>query len=141
VTLARSFAVEAVALLLFSLFGGKLLTSGIDLQLHDTYFVLSPKSVGLVMAAILCASAALHSVLPINPRGARWHFWIATIGMIVFWICFYVFGRMVAQGKSMASVGSSAAIATLLALNVSIFMVAISVLIFAVTFSVALFRR
>jgi hypothetical protein len=48
---------------------------------------------------------------------------------------------MVAQGKSMASVGSSAAIATLLALNVSIFMVAISVLIFAVTFSVALFRR
>ena len=140
-TLARSFAIEAMALLLLSLFGGRFLTSGIDLQLHDTYFVLSPRSVGLVMAAILCVSAAVHSILPINPRGASWHFWLTTIGVTVFWVSFYLLGRMVLQGKSFASIGSSAAITTMLGLTLSVFVVVVSVLIFAVSFGVALAKH
>jgi len=139
--LTRLFAIEAMALLLLSFLSEKLLTSGIDLQLHTTYFVLSPKSVSLVMAAIFCMSAAVNSILPINPRCANWHFWLTTIGIIAFWVSFYLIGRTVSQGNRVASLGSSAGIATMLALTLSIFVVVISVVIFAVSFGVALARR
>jgi heme/copper-type cytochrome/quinol oxidase subunit 1 len=141
VTLTRLFAIEAMALLLLSLLSGRFLTSGLDLQLHATYFVLSPKSVSLVMAAILCMSAAVSSIFPINPRGANWHFWLTTIGIIAFWVSFYLIGRTVSQGNGVASLGSSAGIATMLALTLSIFVVVISAVIFAVSFGVALARR
>jgi heme/copper-type cytochrome/quinol oxidase subunit 1 len=141
VTLTRSFAIEAAALLVLSFFSGRFLTSGLDIQLHDTYFVLSPKSVCLAMAAILCVSAAAYSIFPVNPRGASWHFWLTTIGITAFWICFYFFGRMVSQGAGAASINSSAGIATLSALVLSIFVITLSVVIFAVSFGVALIRR
>jgi hypothetical protein len=93
------------------------------------------------MAAILCVSAAVNSILPVNPRGASWHFWLTTIGVTVFWVSFYLLGRMVSQGKSFASIGSAAAITTMLGLTLSVFVVVVSVLIFAVSFGVALAKH
>ncbi|MGA8431963.1 MAG: hypothetical protein WB729_19220 [Candidatus Sulfotelmatobacter sp.] len=140
-TLTRSFAIEAMILLVLSFFGGRFLTSGLDIQLHDTYFVLSPKSACLAMAAILCLSAAAYSIFPINPRGASWHFWLTTVGITAFWTCFYFAGRMVSQGAAAGSMNSSAKIATLSTLALSAFVITLSVVIFAVSFAVGLVRR
>ena len=65
-----------------------------DLQLHDTYFVLSPSAVFLGMAFSLALFATTYYVLPASPRAAGWHFWVTTVGLAAFWMSFYLWGHV-----------------------------------------------
>jgi heme/copper-type cytochrome/quinol oxidase subunit 1 len=64
----------------------------VDLLLHDTYYVLPPSLVCLMMAALLALFAGAYSIFPLSPRVAAWHFWPTVASIAVYWLSFYLWG-------------------------------------------------
>jgi heme/copper-type cytochrome/quinol oxidase subunit 1 len=58
--------------------------SGFDLQIHDTYFVISPAPVSLAMAFFLAVCSAAYYFIPMNPRAIGLHFWVTSVGLTLF---------------------------------------------------------
>lgn len=135
--LPRAFAIEAVVLLLFGLlFRGKLLRAGLDLQIHNTYFVVAPTIACLGMSALLGVFAATYSLVLANRKATAWHFWITTVGVILFWISFLCWGRFAAQQQP-----SQYLITAALTFAVATLMVMISPVMFLANVGMALLRH
>src|SRR3981081_789789 len=127
---ARAFAIAAAVLLLFVLlFKSKVISTSIDISVHDTYFVFSATSVCLLMATFLSLFAAVYAIVPTNPRVTSWHLWGTMGGIIAFWSSFSLWARMLMQPHS---TGSTLEIATGIMFVVSVLVILISPAIFAV---------
>ena len=55
-----------------------------DLQIHDTYFVISPAPVSLAMAFFLAVCSAAYYFIPMSPRAIGLHFWVTSVGLTLF---------------------------------------------------------
>ena len=136
---ARAFAIAAAVLLLFVLlFKSKVISTSIDISVHDTYFVFSATSVCLLMATFLSLFAAVYAIVPTNPRVTSWHLWVTMGGIIAFWISFSLWARMLMQPHSTGATGTTLAIAAGLAFVLSVLVLLISPAIFVVNIVLAL---
>ena len=95
---AKWFAVAALVVLLFS-FVSRLLSSqrSLDLAIHDTYFVILPTRVSLLMAGVLTLFAGVYHFLPLKRQAAACHFWVTTTGIAGFWMSFYLWGYLASE--------------------------------------------
>ena len=91
---ARWFAIAAVVLFMATPVISRAMVSagGVDLLLHDAYYVLPPSLVCLMMAALLALFAGAYSFLPFSSHAAAWHFWLTGGGVAVYWLSFYLWG-------------------------------------------------
>jgi len=91
---AELFAIAALVLLVLRELGRTFLTvpSGFAISIRGTGYVFPPESVAIVVATFLCFFAAIYSLslLPFNVKAGLWHFWITSVGLAFFWICFYL---------------------------------------------------
>ena len=80
---AKWFGLTAAVLVLLA-FLSKLVGGAVfDLQIHDTYFVISPAPVSLAMAFFLAVCSAAYYFIPMNPRAIGLHFWVTSVGLTV----------------------------------------------------------
>ena len=87
------FVIDAVAILGFSLVARFISPSNLGVSIHwrHTAYVLPPGLICLGLATGLCFFATIYSLwmLPFNGIATQWHFWLSTIGIVVFWLSFY----------------------------------------------------
>lgn len=87
------FVIVAVVLLGFSLVARFISPSnlGVSIPWRGTGYVLPPGSICVGLATALCFFATIYSLwmLPFNRTATLWHFWLTTIGIVVFWLSFY----------------------------------------------------
>jgi len=132
---ARWFAATSVVLFIFAFIARVWPPGGMDLQVHDTYFVLSPSSVFLGMAFSVAIFATTYCVLSASPGAASWHFWLTALGLAAFWISSYLWGHVLmrhatAQADPRLEVGLGIAfLASGLILLGSLAMFAVNVLV------------
>jgi heme/copper-type cytochrome/quinol oxidase subunit 1 len=135
------FSITGVVLALLALLSRFLAArAGVDFQLHDTYFVLSPDRVFFVMAALCGMFAAAYAAFPMNPRAAAWHYWVTVIGIAGFWLSFYAWQYLIAQRSTSQSIAPRVETATALAFVLSFIVMLFSPAIFAVNFTFAIGR-
>jgi heme/copper-type cytochrome/quinol oxidase subunit 1 len=94
---ARWFAAISAVLFVLAFVSRRGVAGDLDLQVHDTYFVLSPRTVFLGMAVSVAIFASTYYVLSERMRAASWHFWVTVLGLAVFWISFYLWGHVLMQ--------------------------------------------
>lgn len=90
---AKWFAATA-ALLVFFAFVSKSWAPLLDVQIRDTYYVISSGHVFLAMSVLLALFAAIYYVLPVNPRAAGAHFWLTTAGILLFCVGCYSYAAL-----------------------------------------------
>ena len=90
---AELFVISAVILLGFALFARFIGPSGLGVSItwRGTGYVFPPGSVCIVLATALCFFATTYSLymLPFSRTATLWHFWLTSIGIVVFWLSFY----------------------------------------------------
>jgi heme/copper-type cytochrome/quinol oxidase subunit 1 len=109
--------------------------SGFDLQIHDTYFVISPAPVSLAMAFFLAVCSAAYYFIPMNPRAIGLHFWVTSVGLTLFWTSFYLWGYL-----GVRSAYPTAALSFGLAFIASALIVLVSPAVFAMNLLLAISR-
>jgi hypothetical protein len=64
----------------------------VSLRLRGNFYAFQPEVLTLFIATALCFYSAMYSVwlLPFSSRAATWHFWVTIVGLVVFWISFYL---------------------------------------------------
>jgi heme/copper-type cytochrome/quinol oxidase subunit 1 len=133
------FSITGVVLALLALASRFLAAhAGVDFQLHDTYFVLSPDRVFWVMAAFCGMFAAAYAAFSMNLRAAAWHFWVTVVGIAGFWLSFYAWGYLVAQRVSSEPIAPHLELATAVVFVLSFIVMLFSPAIFAVNFTFAM---
>jgi hypothetical protein len=87
------FVIGALILLGFALVARFINPSvlGISITWRDTGYVLPPSTISIALATALCFFATIYSLwmLPFNRTAMRWHFWLTSIGIAVFWLSLY----------------------------------------------------
>jgi heme/copper-type cytochrome/quinol oxidase subunit 1 len=109
--------------------------SGFDLQIHDTYFVISPAPLSLAMAFFLAVCSAAYYI-PMNPRAIGLHFWVTSVGLTLFWTSFYLWGSL-----GVRSAYPTATLSFGLAFIASALTVLVSPAVFAMNLLLAISRR
>jgi heme/copper-type cytochrome/quinol oxidase subunit 1 len=131
----RWFAATSAVLFVLALVSRGWFPGDLDLQVHDTYFVLSPHTVFLGMAVSVAIFAATYHFLSVRIQAANWHFRITAVGVAVFWISFYRWGYVLmrhatAQANPRLEIGVGVAfLVSWLILLGSLVMFAINVLV------------
>jgi hypothetical protein len=138
---AKRFTITAVALALLAIPSRILVfRGGVDLAMHDTYFVLSPDRLFFVMAAFCGLFAAAYAAFPMNQRAANFHFWVTLTGIAGFWISFYAWAHLIAERSTGQSIGSRFETTIAVAFVLSFVVLLFSPAIFAVNFTFAMGR-
>ncbi len=96
---ARGFLITAVVLAVMAPLA-RSWSHGLDLQLHDTYFVVAPARVSVGMALLVALFALAYYFVPMSARVSKIHFWLTVTAIAGFWISFYVFGHLIARVSS-----------------------------------------
>ena len=135
---ALRFAITGVALAVLAV-PSRILSarSGLDLQVHDFYFVLSPDRVFFVMATFSGMFAAAYAAFPMNLRAASWHFWVTISGITGFWVSFWWWSYFLVRRTSAGSISTRAETAVAAAFVFSFLLLLFSPAIFAVNFTFA----
>jgi len=132
------FAISATILLVLS-FLSRLSTTqtGVGVHLRSTVHVFPPSTVFLMMASLLCFSAAIYAIVPLqmNVKAGVWHYWMTAIPIVIFWACFYLFVFRQADGAN-----TSYRLAVLLGQFISLAVILIAQTIFAANLMVAVIR-
>jgi heme/copper-type cytochrome/quinol oxidase subunit 1 len=115
------------------------LSGGLDLQLHNTYFVFAPRLVLLGMASLAALFAVIYYFVPMSARVSKIHFWLTVTSLSGFWISFYVFGYLIRTISGHAEMPG--AVSALAAFAVSAAVLAASPAIFVFNLVVALLSR
>ena len=88
------FVIAALMLLVFSLIARFISPSGLGITMtwRGTGYVLPPGSISIALATLLCFFATIYSMwmLPFNRTATLWHFGLTALGILVFWIAFYL---------------------------------------------------
>lgn len=136
---AKRFAITAVALAVLAL-PSRILASrhGLDISVHDVYFVLSPDRVFFVMAAFCGMFAAAYAAFPMNLRASAWHFWVTVGGIAGFWLSFYVWGYLLARQSTSQFIAPHLETVTAVTFVLSFIVMLFSPAIFAVNFTFAM---
>jgi heme/copper-type cytochrome/quinol oxidase subunit 1 len=135
---ARGFLITAIVLSVTASVT-RSLSGGLDLRLHDTYFVLAPRFVLLGMALLAALFAVTYYFVPMSARVSKIHFWLTVTALSGFWISFYVFGHLIRTISSHAEMPG--AVSALAAFAVSAAILAASPAIFVFNLVVALVSR
>jgi heme/copper-type cytochrome/quinol oxidase subunit 1 len=134
-TSAKGFGLTASVLVLLA-FLSKLVGGAVfDLQIHDTYFVISPAPLSLAMAFFLAVCSAAYYI-PMNPRAIGLHFWVTSVGLTLFWTSFYLWGSL-----GVRSAYPTATLSFGLAFIASALTVLVSPAVFAMNLLLAISRR
>jgi heme/copper-type cytochrome/quinol oxidase subunit 1 len=134
-TSAKGFGLTASVLVLLA-FLSKLVGGAVfDLQIHDTYFVISPAPLSLAMAFFLAVCSAAYYI-PMNPRAIGLHFWVTSVGLTLFWTSFYLWGYL-----GVRSAYPTATLSFGLAFIASALIVLVSPAVFAMNLLLAISRR
>jgi heme/copper-type cytochrome/quinol oxidase subunit 1 len=136
---AKGFLITAIVLAIMAPLS-RSLSRGLDMQLHDTYFVFAPGSVLLGMALFAALFAVFYYFVPMSPRGTKIHFWLTLIALSGFWISFYVFAHLLARVTS-SPAEMPGEVCAMAAFVVSGALLAASPAILAFNFVVALLSR
>lgn len=136
---AKGFLIMAIILAVMVSITRRM-SGGLDLQLHDTYFVFAPRLVLLGMALLAGVFAVFYYCVPMSARVSKIHFWLTLTALSVFWISFYVFGYLIARPVSNHT-EMHGAVSALAASAVSGALLAASPAIFAFNLVVALLSR
>jgi heme/copper-type cytochrome/quinol oxidase subunit 1 len=133
---AKWFGLTAAVLVLLA-FLSKLVGDAVfDLQIHDTYFVISPAPVSLAMAFFLAVWSAAYYFIPMDPRAIGLHFWVTSVGLTLFWTSFYLWGYL-----GVRSAYPTATLSFGLAFIASALIVLVSPAVFATNLLLAISRR
>jgi heme/copper-type cytochrome/quinol oxidase subunit 1 len=73
----------------------------LDLQIHDTYFVVAPSLFLFVMYLFAALFAVAYELIPTNPRAVRGHLWLTVIGLAWFWVSFYIVELLVQRERNL----------------------------------------
>jgi hypothetical protein len=88
------FAIAALILLLFSLIARFISPSalGISIPWRGTGYVLPPGSISIALATLMCFFATIYSLwmLSFNRTATLLHFGLTALGILVFWVAFYL---------------------------------------------------
>lgn len=88
------FVIAALVLLAFSLLSRFIGTSslGISVTWRGAGYVLPPSFISIGLATFLCFFGTIYSLwmLPFNRTATLLHFGLTAIGILVFWIAFYL---------------------------------------------------
>jgi uncharacterized membrane protein len=136
---AKRFALTAIALLLVAALSRvPAFRGGVDLSVHDTYFVLSPDRLFFVMAVFCGLFAAAYAAFPMNPRAASWHLWVTVIGIAGFCVSYYIWAHLIAERIGSQSISARLETTTAVAFVLSFVILLFSPAIFAVNFTFAM---
>lgn len=88
------FAIAALMLLAFSFVSRFISTPGLGISIawRGTGYMLPPSSISIGLATLLCFFGTIYSfwMLPFNRTATLLHFGLTAIGILVFWIAFYL---------------------------------------------------
>ena len=88
------FVIAALMLLVFSLSARFISPSalGISITWRGTGYVLPPGSISIALATLMCFFATIYSLwmLPFNRTATLLHFGLTALGILVFWVAFYL---------------------------------------------------
>ena len=88
------FVISALLLLVFALSARSISpsVSGIMTSWRGTLYVFPPSSICIALATMLCFFATIYSLwmLPFNQTLSLWHFWLTSVGIVVFLSAFYL---------------------------------------------------
>jgi hypothetical protein len=88
------FVIAALVLLVFSLIARFIGPSGLGISItwRGTGYVLPPGSISIGLATLLCFFATIYSLwmLPFNRTATLLHFGLTALGILVFWVAFYL---------------------------------------------------
>jgi heme/copper-type cytochrome/quinol oxidase subunit 1 len=92
------FAVGALILLVLGLLAPSLLPNlNVAVQWHGAGYLFPLRSACVVVATFFCIFSAAYSlwVIHVSERLAMWHFWLTTVGVLVFFLSFWCLARTV----------------------------------------------
>ena len=133
------FAISTAALLILSFLSRfSANQGGISIQLRNVAYVLPPSTVCLIMASLLCFSAAVYSLwpLPMNLKAGTWHFWSTAVAIAAFSACYYLFALRLEPVAGFESYKKAA----LLGLFSSLILGALAQIVFVVNLMLAVVR-
>jgi hypothetical protein len=108
------FAIGASAVLAFGLFAHFFLPRvGITVRWHATGYLFPLLSACVVIAMFFCIFSAAYSiwVFPFNESAAIWHFWLTSVGVLLFSASFWCLAHIVsASGPTPSRLNSAAAL-------------------------------
>jgi hypothetical protein len=101
---SEMFAMEALILLGFALVARFINTPalGISITWRGTGYVLPPGTISIALATALCVFATIYSLwmLPFSRIAMQWHFWVTSIGIVVFLLAFYRAGSALPDSRT-----------------------------------------
>ncbi len=137
---ARGFVITAIVLSVMAPLARIWPRGPLDLQLHDTYFVVAPGRVLGGMALLAALFAVVYYFIPMSPRISKIHFWLTLTALLGFWISFYAFEHLIVRVTS-SRAEIPGAVSAMAAFVVSGALLVASPAIFALNLVLALLGR
>src|ERR1017187_6983241 len=91
---SEMFVIDALILLGFALVARFINSSalGISITWRGTGYVLPPSTISIALATLMCFFATIYSLwmLPFSRTATLLHFGLTALGILVFWVAFYL---------------------------------------------------